>query len=127
MPVNAVDITPTLLALAGAEVPRVMQGDNLSAWLSGAGGERSESVYVQGRLGADDEWRMVVRGLDKIVVDRDLQTTHLYNLGQDPYEMENLATENGQRRRRDEMQAILLDSMRRASDKILPSGLRLRD
>ncbi|MCP5116822.1 MAG: hypothetical protein GY953_38845, partial [bacterium] len=56
----------------------------------------------------------------------ELLIAHLYNLGQDPYEKTNLARDSGQRRKRDEMQAILRDWMRRMSDKFLPSGLRIR-
>lgn len=126
-PVSTVDIAPTILALAGARVPMEVQGRDLSEWLSGGGGERPETVYSQGRLGTEREWRMVVRGFDKLVVDRNLQVTHLYNLAQDPHELENLADDKSSRRRHDEMLAILEHSMRRARDKILPSGLRLRD
>ncbi len=62
---------------------------------------------------------MVVRGLDKVVADRDLHITHLYNLGQDPYEMKNLAAEKSRSRKRDEMGAIVQDWMKRARDRIL--------
>jgi len=127
MPVCTVDLAPTLLRLAGRSRTGDMQGDDLSGWLAAGEGERSESVYCQGRLGSEGEWRMVVRGFDKIVVDRELNISHLFNLRQDPYEMENLASEKGQRTKRDEMLAILDNRLRRVSDKVLPSGLKLRD
>jgi len=69
---------------------------------------------------------MVVRGLHKFVTGKKLEVTHLYNLGQDPYEMQNLAFEPDLRTRRDELKAILLDWMRRIGDGMDPSGLRLR-
>ncbi len=126
VPVSNVDLMPTLLSLAGVAVPKTVQGRNLASLLTGQGGPRPEAVYCQGKLGSPGEWRMVVRGLDKVVVDREFQITHLYNLGQDPFETQNLATEKRYRRKRDEMFAILESWMRRTSDRILPSGLRLR-
>lgn len=126
MPISLVDLMPTLLSLAGVPVPAGVQGRDLSQqWVRGAG-PRSESVYCQGRLGTPEEWRMVVRGLDKLVVDRELRVTHLFNLGQDPYERSNLAREPAFARTRDEMTAILRDWMQRLGDRILPSGLKLR-
>jgi len=127
MPVSNVDLMPTLLSIAGAPVPQGVQGRDFSGLVLTGKGQPSESIYCQGRLGTAKEWRMVVRGLDKIVVDRNLETTHLFNLGRDPYEMENLADEKVFRRKRDEMHAILRDWMRRMGDRILPSGLKLRD
>lgn len=126
MPISLVDLMPTLLSLAGVPVPAGVQGRDLSGqWVRGAG-PRSESVYCQGRLGTPEEWRMVVRGLDKLVVDRELRVTHLFNLGQDPYERSNLAGEPALARTRDEMTAILRDWMQRLGDRMLPSGLKLR-
>jgi len=122
---SSTDLAPTLLALAGLAPVEGMQGRDLSAHLVGEG-PRAESVYVHGRLGTLAEWRMLVRGLDKVVVDRQLRVTHLYNLGQDPYERRNLAFEPAQARRRDEMIAILRDRMRRLGDRVLPSGLKIR-
>ncbi len=126
LPVSTADLVPTVLALAGLPAPQRLPGRNLAPVFGGGDIEGPESVYCQGRLGAPGEWRMVVRGFDKIVVDRDLRVTHLFHLGRDPYEMENLAEEKAARRTRDEMHAILRDWMRRAADKILPSGLKIR-
>lgn len=126
VPASGIDLAPTLLSLAGLPIPSEMQGVDLAGQLTGEGGERPEAVYCQGQLGTPAEWRMVVRGLDKIVVDRNLRITQLHNLGQDPYELVNLADDSGERRKRDEMRAILRDWMRRMSDQFLPSGLRLR-
>lgn len=126
MPVSLADLAPTVLGLAGLGHPAV-HGRNLAPLIRGEPAERPESAYVEGRLGEPGEWRMVVRGLDKVVVGRRFNVTHLYNLGQDPYEMWNLAEEKEARRKRDEMQAILRDWMRRTGDRILPSGLKIRE
>ncbi|MCP5110666.1 MAG: sulfatase-like hydrolase/transferase, partial [bacterium] len=121
-----VDLMPTLLGLAGLSSPEGIHGLDLSGQLTGQPGAHPEAVYCQGRLGTPPEWRMVIRGLDKVVVNRDLHITDLYNLGQDPYEKRNLARDSKHRRKQDEMLAILRDWMRRMSDKFLPSGLRIR-
>ncbi|MCW5977606.1 MAG: sulfatase-like hydrolase/transferase [Bryobacteraceae bacterium] len=123
---SQVDLMPTLLALSGHPAPPEAQGRDLSPQLIYGSGPGPESIYCQGQLGTTEEWRMMVRGLDKLVVDRDLKVTHLYNLGQDPYERENLAVETAHGVRRDEMSALLRDWMHRVSDGSLPSGLRLR-
>jgi len=116
--VSNVDLMPTLLKLCGVDIPENVQGQDLSA--------PSESIYCSGKLGDPDEWRMVVRGLDKLVVNRDLNVTHLYNLGQDPFELENLAREVSQDLKRDELKALLKDWMRRSGDGMDPSGLKKR-
>jgi len=116
--VSTVDLMPTLLRFCGVDIPESVQGLDLSV--------HRESVYSSGKLGEPGEWRMVVRGLDKLVVDRELNITHLYNLGQDPFEMENLARDASQDLKRDELKALLKDWMRRSGDGMDPSGLKKR-
>jgi arylsulfatase A-like enzyme len=77
-------------------------------------------------MGLDDEWRMIVRGFDKMVIDRAGEVTHLYNLGQDPLEMENLATSRQHRRSKDELMALIRDWQKRTNDGRSGSGLRKR-
>ncbi len=125
-PLSNVDLMPTLLGLCGVPSPDGTQGQDLSALLASGQGPHPESVYCLGKLGATAEWRMVVRALDKLVVDRDLNVTHLYNLGTDPYEMENLAQDTAQELKRDALRALLKDWMRRTADRTDPSGLKKR-
>ena len=116
--VSNVDYAPTLLALCGATAPDGIQGHDLSALLSGGEGVQPESIYAEGKLGESDEWRMIVRGLDKLVVDASLRPTHLFNLGQDPYELKNLFAEGPERRKRDELVALLRRWAFRTSDRV---------
>jgi arylsulfatase A-like enzyme len=124
-PLSTVDLMPTLLALCGAAIPREIQGQDRSKWISGHG-ERPESVYCEGKLGTPSEWRMVVRALDKLVVDRDDNVTHLYNLGRDPYETKNLAYSPSENLKRAALEALLRDWTRRTADRMDPSGLKKR-
>ncbi len=60
------------------------------------------------------------------MVDRDLNITHLYNLGTDPYEMKNLVQDATQVLKCDALKALLKDWMRRTADRTDPSGLKKR-
>jgi arylsulfatase A-like enzyme len=114
-----VDVAPTLLGLCGVSPGDSMQGRDLMR-------EQPQSVYCVGQIGTPREWRMLVRGLDKLVVDGSKNVTHLYNLGEDPLEMDNRARDPGQELKRDELKALLNDWMRRTGDGMDPSGLKLR-
>jgi arylsulfatase A-like enzyme len=91
-----------------------------------ASGTRPESIYAEGRIGTRQSWRMIVRGLDKLVFTPGLDVLHLYNLGQDPGETTDLAGEISEGRRLDELRAIAADWMRRLGDHMDPSGLKRR-
>jgi arylsulfatase A-like enzyme len=114
-----VDLAPTLLALCGVSPVDSTQGRDLTR-------EQPQSIYGCGQLGTPGEWRMLVRGLDKLVVDRSQNVTHLYNLGADPLEMENHARDPAFELKRDELKALLNDWMRRTGDGMDPSGLKRR-
>ncbi len=124
--ISNVDLMPTLLSLCGAAVPAGVQGRDLSGPLFQGRGGPPESVYAYGRLGTEREWRMIVRGADKLVVNKDGQVTHFYNLANDPYEIENLAGEPGHARWSDELRAHLAAWRRRVGDGIDASGLKKR-
>jgi arylsulfatase A-like enzyme len=126
MPVSNIDCMPTLLGLCGIEIPDGVQGRDLSTLWLGGKGTRPESVYCEGGMGQPDEWRMVVRGLDKLVVNARGEITHLFNLGQDPDEVSNLVNDRATRLLQDELQALLRDWARRTGDRMSASGLRKR-
>ena len=116
--ISNVDFAPTLMALCGVDAIEGMQGFNLAPWLTAGEGPRPESIYAEGQLGQPGEWRMIVRGFDKLVVDAAMKPTHLYNLRQDPYELENLAAEGPERRKLDELLALLKRWAFRTSDRV---------
>jgi arylsulfatase A-like enzyme len=126
MLVSQVDIMPTLLKWCGAAIPESVQGRDLSALLASRPGERPDAVYAEGRLGHKDEWRMLVRGYDKLVVDMEGTVTHLFNLADDPYELTNLANVSAQQLKRDSLLAIERQWMKQLGDGVDASGLRKR-
>jgi arylsulfatase A-like enzyme len=123
---STVDVMPTILSLCGVSKPEGLQGVDLSPWLLGGRANRPESIYAEGRIGTRQSWRMIVRGLDKLVFTPRLDVLHLYNLGQDPGEATDLSGEISEERRLDELRAIAADWMRRLGDRTDPSGLKRR-
>jgi arylsulfatase A-like enzyme len=122
---NNIDIAPTLRGMCGLEGLEAAQGeDRWELIRNGGTGERPESAYGEGELGTPREWRMVVRGWDKLVVDRELKATHLYNLAQDPYENENLLENRGTIRRQEELLALLRRWIVKAGDRVPYPGRR---
>src|SRR5206468_8496235 len=121
--ISQVDIMPTLLAWCGAAIPQSVQGSDLSKLLAGGAGERPEAVYAEGRLGQKDEWRMLVHGYDKLVVDIEGNVTHLFNLAEDLYEQTNLANVSAEQLKRDSLLATQRQWMKKLGDGVDASGL----
>jgi uncharacterized sulfatase len=114
--VSHVDVMPTLLGLCGEAPPESVQGRDLSRLLTGQKDQRPEWIYAEGKLNQKDEWRMLVLGLDKIVVNRRIEVTHLYNLAEDPRERNNLADDPAVQLKRDALLAALRVSRGRLGD-----------
>ncbi len=113
---SQLDLMPTLLGFCGEAAPEGVQGHDLSGLLRGEKGERPESLYAEGRIGQRDEWRMLVLGSDKLVINAQAEVTHLFNLADDPYELTNLAHEPAVQLKRDQLAALLRTSMRKVGD-----------
>ena len=88
--IHAVDMFPTLAALAGASTAKSKPLDGLNVWSTIAEGKpspRTEIVYnVEPFRGAvrEGDWKLIWRALIPTSVD-------LYNLAEDPHERNNLA------------------------------------
>jgi arylsulfatase A-like enzyme len=124
--VSQIDILPTLLGMCGIAPITEMQGRDLAPWISENRGERPEAVYSVGRRSQADEWRMLVHGYDKLVTGPKGEVTHLFNLADDPLEMNNLATASSERLKRDELLALQQVWTRKMGDRVDPSGLKTR-
>ena len=117
--ISLTDIVPTLLEALKVAVPAHVQGRSLN-------GPAREIVFSYGRLREPGEWRALIRGFDKIVVDRQLTIVGLYNLALDPEESNNLAESIAHGRLRDELRAYLRATMQQLGDQMDPSGLKRR-
>jgi len=125
--ISHADVMPTLLAFLGIAQPEGLQGRDLSKLMQSGAGEVPDSVYAEGRLGLPGEWRMVVRGYDKLVLRPQEEATRLYNLADDPAEETDLAHDREHELTRDSMLALARQWMRKLGDGVDPSGLRLRN
>ncbi len=130
--VSHADVLPTLLAWLGVVPPEGLQGRNLATLIQAGStqngaGDVPDSVYAEGRLGLPGEWRMVVRGYDKLVIRPQEEATRLYNLADDPAEETDLAHDREHELTRDSMLALARQWMRKLGDGVDPSGLRLRN
>jgi hypothetical protein len=128
--ISTVDLAPTLLGLRGQPIPERVQGRDLSGLLLGRNRRLPDAVYIEGGEGTGEEWRAVIRGYDKLVMDlHGPQTegaTHLYNLAEDPMEAVDLAEEPSAQLTRDALVALIRVWQRSVNDGIDPYGLRRR-
>lgn len=124
--ISHVDVLPTLLAFLGIAAPEGLQGRDLSSQIQRGQGEMPDAVYAEGRLDQPGEWRMLVRGYDKLVIRPREDATRLYNLADDPGEENDLAHDREHELTRDSMLALMRQWMRKLGDGMDPSGLRIR-
>ena len=125
--ISHADVLPSLLGLLGAALPEGLQGRDLSKLIQGGQGDVPDSVYAEGRLGLPGEWRVVVRGYDKLVLRPQEEATRLYNLADDPGEETDLAHDREHELTRDSMLALSRQWQLKLQDGVDPSGLRLRN
>jgi hypothetical protein len=124
--ISTVDIVPTVLGLRGQPIPEGLQGRDLSGLLLGKIHELPDSVYIEGGIGTAAEWRAVIRGFDKIVMDLNGNVTHLYNLAEDASESNNEVLESASQLTRDALVALARNWMRKTGDHTDASGLKRR-
>jgi len=115
--VSHIDFAPTLLGLCGAPVPRAMQGTNLAGLVLGTSRRGAESVFFQifGPYAGDRTeagWRGV-RTSRYMYAQYRSRPWVLYDLEQDPYELENLVAREGLR---SEMEGRLAAWMQQTGD-----------
>ena len=82
--------------------------------------------YIEGGEGTGEEWRAVIRGYDKLVMDLHGDVKHLYNLAEDPMEAVDLAEEPSAQLTRDALVALIRVWQRTVNDGIDPYGLHRR-
>ena len=121
-PVSQVDILPTLLELAGADIPPILEGQSLVPYMQGSEDQERSVVIEFNRYEIEhDSWggfqpiRSLVSGNLKLVINL-LHTDELYDLESDPAEMDNLITHPGYTKSRDELHCRLIDWMNAKRD-----------
>jgi arylsulfatase A-like enzyme len=107
-----VDLTPTLLDLAGLRAPEAMQGSSMADWCRRGTGPRREILYL-GLGGGPHAWRAVWDGRHLFARGR---YRHLYDHREDPHEMNDLLGAPSHRALARELDARLLELARATGD-----------
>jgi arylsulfatase A-like enzyme len=94
--VDLTDLMPTILSTCGLEIPEQVQGTDLTSHIRGDGGPAPTSTYLEGQLGYRYAWRAIrtQRYVMAVDIKRGLETRFIYDMEQDPYQLENLAEQD---------------------------------
>lgn len=86
-----VDLAPTVLSAAGADVPMSMQGvDQLAVWRGEVSAARDEVIIENRHQPSSIHLRTMVEGRFKLTVYRGMESGELFDLANDPQELRNL-------------------------------------
>ena len=118
---SSVDVMPTLLGLSGCPIPKDVQGENLSQLLTGETQTEQEELFLfnthhGGGPGCD--WR-AIRTKEWVYAFHCFGDWVMYDLKNDPYQLNNLAKNPAYKKRRDELRQRL-DLLRKKYDENLP-------
>jgi arylsulfatase A-like enzyme len=100
-PVSLIDLTPTLLNLAGLAVPPAIRGHDLTGVLYGGAPDPDRALFIESHFSgygtSRDYQAAVVVGGDKLIENRGARTFELYDLAADPGERRDLALDRPER------------------------------
>jgi arylsulfatase A-like enzyme len=109
--ISTTDFMPTLLELAGGPVPSSAEGFSYAPFLRGEKQPVQDYVISENEQAA--QWLMIRDARYKLVTTRDgLAPTQLFDLKDDPYEMNNLVTCPNAADERDRLQQLLVSRYR---------------
>jgi arylsulfatase A-like enzyme len=114
--VSSVDLAPTILDLAGIEIPEYMQGKSMADWYSVGQGPDQPYIYM-GLHNNHNAWRAVWDGQHLLSM---LDYKLLYDHYKDPDELENLYQDPASGNKRKELESVLIKMARETGDPILP-------
>jgi arylsulfatase A-like enzyme len=136
-PINAIDVMPTLLGLAGVNIPETVEGVDLSPYIRGEKDDPPESVMFMnpcsfeiGDARGEDQYptyrgrQMQYRGLrtNRYTYVRTIEGPWLlYDNLTDPYQMNNLIDREQMNAVQDRLETLLQEHMQRIGDDILPN------
>jgi uncharacterized sulfatase len=116
--VSHIDVLPTMMELAGLEVPPALEGGSLVSMLEGAPDDPKRAVFIEfhryelpgDNWGGFTPMRAIVRGPHKLAIHL-LDTDELYDLASDPDELHNRIDDPAYAAVRDALHDELLDWM----------------
>jgi uncharacterized sulfatase len=126
--VSLIDLPPTILSVAGAEVPATVRGRPLQELVKGTATEWRDDLFLQisesqvGRAIRTERWKYSVRAPDKDG-NKDPMSDHyveeyLYDLEHDPHERNNLVADAAYVKVRAELGERLKQSMAKAGEAV---------
>ena len=114
---TSIDLMPTLISMAGLKVPGHCEGRDLSTALVEGRPLQVDSLYTQGQMtNAEKQWRALVTPTHKLAIYGAGQTTKLFNLERDPYELTNLAGKREHKALQADLHAQLLKKAKETGD-----------
>jgi arylsulfatase A-like enzyme len=113
---SSVDLAPTILDLAGIEIPDYMQGRSMADWYIKGQGPEQPYIYM-GLHDNHNAWRAVWDGQYLLSL---LDYQMFYDHSKDPYELDNLYNDPASESKRKELESILIELARETRDPILP-------
>lgn len=124
-PVSHADLLPTMLDLANLDIPPILDGHSISEHLRCDFIDTERQVFMEWHMGEIDHdhihgigfspARCIVSGKWKFVVNLN-DTDELYNLNNDPYELNNLIEDPESFKIRDELHTALVANMYESRD-----------
>ena len=122
--INTVDVMPTLLSMCGVQVPKAVQGTDLSQVVLDKGGRKPEAVLLQRIISVGNkpigEWRGVRTDQYTYARYRD-RPWLLFDNRKDPYQMDNLVGKPEYKDVQARLEARLQSLMKKIGDKFEPS------
>lgn len=109
---NSVDMVPTILGLAGIEVPKYMQGTDMSDWYRKGKGPEQKYIYL-GLRDVKNAWRAVWDGEYFL---SEMAYSNLYNTEEDPMELNNLYENPAYEKKQKELNKALIDLSKKTKD-----------
>jgi arylsulfatase A-like enzyme len=118
--VYLLDLFPTLCDLAGQPAPATVEGQSLAPLVRDPKAKVRDSVFFAyrnlQRAVRTDSWKLIHYTVEG------KETTQLFHIREDPWEMKNLAGNPAQAERVKQMTALLKDWMKKTDDPLLEAG-----
>lgn len=121
-PINAPDILPTLLSLAGLTLPKTIEGENMAGAINNPEIRKDKAALVMNVspfAGKADEYRGIYTSRYSYI--KALKGPWLlFDNKEDPLQMNNLANKKGYKQLQKEMEAILQRELKKVGDSFMP-------
>jgi choline-sulfatase len=105
-------VFPTACGLAGVPVPKTVEFPDLTGWLRGSGGPKTDSVFCWYR----DFQRSVRTRKHKLIAYPQAGKVQIFNLQKDPWETRDVGDEPGYAALRKDLMALLKKHQRELDD-----------